>query len=77
MSAHAASAPLSGPIDPAALSVAQKVFAFASMCVGMFIVLFDIQIVSASLREGTSIADAATTCMRWFTTTSRSAPTGS
>jgi hypothetical protein len=34
-------------------------------------------IVSESGREGTSIADAATTCMRWLTTTSRSAPTGS
>ena len=30
---------------------AQKVFAFASMCVGMFIALLDIQIVSASLRD--------------------------
>ena len=30
-----------------------------------------------SPREGASIALAATTCMRWFTTTSRSAPTGS
>ena len=28
-------------------------------------------------REGISIADAATTCIRWLTTTSRSAPTGS
>ena len=28
-----------------------KVFAFASMCVGMFIALLDIQIVSASLRD--------------------------
>lgn len=29
----------------------QKVFAFASMCLGMFIALLDIQIVSASLRD--------------------------
>jgi len=29
----------------------QKVFAFAAMCVGMFIALLDIQIVSASLRD--------------------------
>jgi DHA2 family multidrug resistance protein len=35
----------------AGLTPAQKVFAFASMCVGMFIALLDIQIVSASLRD--------------------------
>ena len=35
----------------ASLTRAQKVFAFASMCVGMFIALLDIQIVSASLRD--------------------------
>ena len=35
----------------ASLTQAQKVFAFASMCVGMFIALLDIQIVSASLRD--------------------------
>lgn len=33
------------------LSQRQKVFAFASMCLGMFIALLDIQIVSASLRD--------------------------
>lgn len=33
------------------LSPGQKVFAFASMCLGMFIALLDIQIVSASLRD--------------------------
>lgn len=36
---------------PDDLTTAQKVFAFASMCVGMFIALLDIQIVSASLRD--------------------------
>jgi MFS transporter, DHA2 family, multidrug resistance protein len=36
---------------PGELTTAQKVFAFASMCVGMFIALLDIQIVSASLRD--------------------------
>src|SRR5690242_18848765 len=51
MNAAAASAPLSGPMDPATLGIAQKVFAFASMCVGMFLALLDIQIVSASLRD--------------------------
>ena len=35
----------------ASLTQSQKVFAFASMCVGMFIALLDIQIVSASLRD--------------------------
>lgn len=38
-------------MNPAALSPAAKVFAFATMCVGMFIALLDIQIVSASLRD--------------------------
>jgi len=38
-------------ILPADMSMAAKVFAFATMCVGMFIALIDIQIVSASLRE--------------------------
>ncbi len=33
------------------MPTAQKVFAFAAMCVGMFIALLDIQIVSASLRD--------------------------
>ena len=33
------------------LSTAQRVLAFASMCVGMFVALLDIQIVSASLRD--------------------------
>lgn len=33
------------------LSTSAKVFAFATMCVGMFIALLDIQIVSASLRD--------------------------
>ncbi|MCW3478499.1 DHA2 family efflux MFS transporter permease subunit [Neisseriaceae bacterium JH1-16] len=37
--------------DPQAMPTAAKVFAFASMCVGMFIALLDIQIVSASLRD--------------------------
>jgi MFS transporter, DHA2 family, multidrug resistance protein len=38
-------------VKPAELSVATKVFAFAAMCVGFFIALLDIQIVSASLRD--------------------------
>ncbi|STW39362.1 tripartite multidrug resistance system inner membrane protein [Klebsiella pneumoniae] len=39
--------PSAGSSDAAA----KKIFAFASMCVGMFIALIDIQIVSASLRD--------------------------
>lgn len=38
-------------VDPAQMSTGKKVLAFGAMCVGMFIALLDIQIVSASLRE--------------------------
>ena len=38
-------------VPPAELPLATKVFAFASMCVGFFIALLDIQIVSASLAD--------------------------
>jgi DHA2 family multidrug resistance protein len=48
---NTAVARFSMPIDPMALTMAQKIFAFSSMCVGMFIALLDIQIVSASLRD--------------------------
>ncbi len=48
---QAAAAAAVQPADPAALSHARKVFAFASMCVGFFIALLDIQIVSASLQD--------------------------
>lgn len=37
--------------SPAQLTRSQKILAFATMCVGMFIALLDIQIVSASLRD--------------------------
>ena len=47
-----APAPAPPPVAPlAALTPRQKVLAFATMCVGMFIALLDIQIVSASLRD--------------------------
>lgn len=39
------------PPNPAALPIRQKVFAFATMGLGMFIALLDIQIVSASLKD--------------------------
>src|SRR6195952_4883180 len=42
---------MSATISPADLSMRQKVFAFATMTVGFFIALLDIQIVSASLRD--------------------------
>ncbi|MES2148745.1 MAG: DHA2 family efflux MFS transporter permease subunit [Pseudomonadota bacterium] len=42
---------MSSAWQPPELSQRQKVFAFAAMCVGMFIALLDIQIVSASLRD--------------------------
>jgi MFS transporter, DHA2 family, multidrug resistance protein len=54
--------------DPASLSVAQKVFAFASMCVGMFIALLDIQIVSASLRDIGGGLSAGTDETAWVQT---------
>src|SRR5690348_6424729 len=38
-------------LAPADISMAAKVVAFASMCIGLFIALLDIQIVSASLRD--------------------------
>ncbi|HEY9102822.1 DHA2 family efflux MFS transporter permease subunit [Chitinimonas sp.] len=46
-----ATASTDGLILPSQMSTAAKVFAFATMCVGMFIALLDIQIVSASLRD--------------------------
>jgi DHA2 family multidrug resistance protein len=36
---------------PAQMSTGEKVFAFSTMCAGMFIALLDIQIVSASLKD--------------------------
>ncbi len=38
-------------VDATGLTMPQKVFAFATMCVGFFIALLDIQIVAASLRD--------------------------
>ncbi|MFJ3058666.1 DHA2 family efflux MFS transporter permease subunit [Herbaspirillum sp. NPDC087042] len=38
-------------VQPSQMSVSAKVFAFGVMCVGMFVALLDIQIVSASLRD--------------------------
>ena len=46
-----ASAPPAASAAPAELSPGKKIFAFAVMCVGFFIALLDIQIVSASLAN--------------------------
>jgi DHA2 family multidrug resistance protein len=53
---------------PGDLTTAQKVFAFASMCVGMFIALLDIQIVSASLRDIGGGLSAGTDETAWVQT---------
>jgi MFS transporter, DHA2 family, multidrug resistance protein len=59
---------LASPFDPAGMSTATKVFAFASMCVGMFIALLDIQIVSASLRDIGGGLSAGTDETAWIQT---------
>src|SRR5579875_3917919 len=48
---NAASAAAAQLIQPAQMSTSSKVFAFGVMCIGMFVALLDIQIVSASLRD--------------------------
>lgn len=68
MNAIASRGMFAEPIDPAALSMAQKVFAFATMCVGMFIALLDIQIVSASLRDIGGGLSAGTDETAWVQT---------
>jgi DHA2 family multidrug resistance protein len=65
---NATAARYSMPIDPMALSVAQKILAFSSMCVGMFIALLDIQIVSASLRDIGGGLSAGTDETAWVQT---------
>ena len=42
---------IAAPVDKTGLTMQQKIFAFATMTVGFFIALLDIQIVSASLRD--------------------------
>ncbi|MEJ1976160.1 MAG: ArgE/DapE family deacylase [Acetobacteraceae bacterium] len=51
MTAAAAAIQAQSPAQPAALSEGAKIFAFAVMCLGFFIALLDIQIVSASLHD--------------------------
>jgi DHA2 family multidrug resistance protein len=56
------------PFDAASMATATKVFAFASMCIGMFIALLDIQIVSASLRDIGGGLSAGTDETAWVQT---------
>jgi DHA2 family multidrug resistance protein len=56
------------PINPADMATATKVFAFATMCIGMFIALLDIQIVSASLRDIGGGLSAGTDETAWVQT---------
>jgi MFS transporter, DHA2 family, multidrug resistance protein len=53
---------------PGDLSTPTKVFAFATMCVGFFIALLDIQIVSASLRDIGGGLSAGTDETAWVQT---------
>ena len=61
---------MSGPMGTAGaeLTPGQRVFAFAVMCVGMFIALLDIQIVSASLRDIGGGLSAGTDETAWVQT---------
>src|SRR5476651_2248811 len=56
------------PFNAADMATATKVFAFASMCIGMFIALLDIQIVSASLRDIGGGLSAGTDETAWVQT---------
>ena len=55
-------------MNPAELPLATRVFAFASMCVGFFIALLDIQIVSASLADIGGGLSAGTDEVAWVQT---------
>src|SRR3978361_1227065 len=56
------------PVDATGLTMNQKVFAFSTMCVGFFIALLDIQIVSASLRDIGGGLSAGTDETAWVQT---------
>src|ERR1700748_762732 len=56
------------PAIPQELPMATQVFAFASMCVGFFIALLDIQIVSASLADIGGGLSAGTDEVAWVQT---------
>src|ERR1700729_4272734 len=56
------------PVDVTGLTTNQKIFAFATMTVGFFIALLDIQIVSASLRDIGGGLSAGTDEVAWVQT---------
>ena len=60
--------PAAAPLSPDQLPLATKIFAFTSMCVGFFIALLDIQIVSASLRDIGGGLSAGTDETAWVQT---------
>src|SRR6201990_341979 len=74
MSAVVANLPASRPTPAAAvlppdqLPIATKILAFGSMCIGFFIALLDIQIVSASLRDIGGGLSAGTDETAWVQT---------
>ena len=70
MSAAAALRPAAAPVavPPAEMSAAAKLLAFGTMCVGFFIALLDIQIVSASLRDIGGGLSAGTDETAWVQT---------
>src|ERR1700728_3794754 len=68
MSATVARNMVAAPVAINELPVATKVFAFATMCVGLFIALLDIQIVSASLRDIGGGLSAGTDETAWVQT---------
>src|SRR5579864_7430439 len=68
VAAVATAAPATAPLSPDQLPLATKIFAFTSMCVGFFIALLDIQIVSASLRDIGGGLSAGTDETAWVQT---------
>ena len=59
---------MSDNVAPSELPIATRVFAFASMCIGFFIALLDIQIVSASLADIGGGLSAGADEMAWVQT---------
>ena len=59
---------MNAQLSPDQLPLATKIFAFTSMCVGFFIALLDIQIVSASLRDIGGGLSAGTDETAWVQT---------
>ncbi|HME25293.1 MAG TPA: DHA2 family efflux MFS transporter permease subunit [Acetobacteraceae bacterium] len=68
MSATVADVRLAPALAPGELPMAAKVFAFASMCIGFFIALLDIQIVAASLGDIGGGLSAGTDEVAWVQT---------